>query len=173
MKDILQKAVPTKSWNSNDQDVGSLRIGRRGNLGDLGDLRVLEDQRADPPDWSIWAIWAILVNWATSIMTHWIPFIYWLLPCSSFCPAPALLPCPAPSPSPVLLLPTCLPAPALFLLLPCSCSIPASFLLLLLPTSVWQPSSSSAPCNFFRYGKSHLLWYQWPLLASGHIFFIL
>ena len=100
-----------------------------------------------------------------------------LLPLSSSgsCPAPApalliLLPlpssCPVPVPSPTLslLLPTCsYPAPALFLLLPCSCpslpcfcpscpccwSSPAFSLLQLLPTQIWQTSSSSAPYNFF------------------------
>ena len=112
-----------------------------------------------------------------------------LLPRSSFCPAPLLL-CsfqapirhiPSSSPFPAQLLPSSYPLFALlcFTVLssapvrfpPCSypahasaplllCSSPAPALLLVLPTPVWQPSSSSsAPYDFFRNGESRLLRY--------------
>ena len=96
------------------------------------------------------------------------PALFLLLTCSCFYPAPAqLLPlsnsCFCPAYSPTQLLPgsySC-PAPGLPCfcpLWPCSCSSPALFPLLLLPTPVWQPSSSSAPYDFFRHGESRLLW---------------
>ena len=91
--------------------------------------------------------------------------------CSCFCPALALLlscSCFAPG---QLLACSC-PAPALFL--PCFCpahasaplslcSSPAPALLMVLPTPIWQPSSSSsssssAPHDFFRHGESRLVW---------------
>ena len=50
------------------------------------------------------------------------------------------------------------PAPALLILLPCSSPAPFLLLILLLPTLVWQPSSSSSPYDFFRHGESRLLW---------------
>ena len=60
-------------------------------------------------------------------------------------------------------------APTLFLRCSCPahasaplllCSGPAPALLLVLPTPVWQPSSSSsAPYNFFRHSETCLLWY--------------
>ena len=113
-----------------------------------------------------------------------LPFSYLLLPRSCLGPAaaPTLLlllprtcPCPprswsAPPPvllcfahPPALLLPSSCPDPA-----PYSCSAPAYLptysypapaLFLLLPTLVWQPSSLSAPYNFFRHGEIRLLWY--------------
>ena len=58
-------------------------------------------------------------------------------------------------PTLVMLMACSQPAPSL--LLACSWSAPA--LLLVLPTPVWQPSSSSAPYDFFRHGESRLLWY--------------
>ena len=107
-----------------------------------------------------------------------------LLPGSSFCPA-LLYSCPAPFKflsrtflAPPLFLPSSCPLSALLcsaLLLPCSCtapkscpahasaplllcSSPAPALLLVLPTPVWQPSSSSsAPLDFFCHGESRLL----------------
>ena len=103
------------------------------------------------------------------------------LSCSYSCPPPAptlllpyFFPAPTPSPTPALLQPTCSML-AHTLLLPCSCPVPTSVLilpcptsalsgpapslLLLLPTPVWQPSSSSAHFNFFRHGESRLLSY--------------
>ena len=51
------------------------------------------------------------------------------------------------------------------LLLPCFCPAPA--LLLVLPTPVWQPSSSSsAPYDFFRHGDSRLLWYEISFISK-------
>ena len=110
------------------------------------------------------------------------------LPYSSPAPASALpLPysCPAPFKllsgtflAPPQFLPSSCPLSALFcftllssapaLFLPCSCPAHTAAPLflcptpaLLLPTPVWQPSSS-APYNFFWHGKSYLLW-----LSSG------
>ena len=57
---------------------------------------------------------------------------------------------------PALFLPCSCPAQASAPLLLCSCPAPA--LLLVLPTPVWQTSSSS-PFDFFRHGESRLLWY--------------
>ena len=43
---------------------------------------------------------------------------------------------------------------------PYSWSSPAPSQLQLLPTPVWQPSSSSAPYDFLRHGENRLLWYS-------------
>ncbi len=56
--------------------------------------------------------------------------------------------------------------PALGLLLACFWSAPA--LHLVLPIPVWQPSSSSAPYNFFWHGESRLLWYFYSIDGKQH-----
>lgn len=55
-----------------------------------------------------------------------------------------------------LLLPCSCPASALLL----RCSLPANGLLLVVPTSVWQPPSTSAPYDFSRHGENRILWYM-------------
>ena len=118
--------------------------------------------------------------------TIWMKFGMWtangqkttlLLPSSSFCRTPAvLLPCSFQAPdqtpaqlllafcsallcsalsSSALLLPCFCLAPALLL----ACSWPASALLVVVPTSVWQPSSTSVPYDFSRHGENGILWY--------------
>ena len=92
--------------------------------------------------------------WMVCLMTT--PAV--LLPCSLQAPIrhiPSSSPVPAQLPSfcPVLLYSAHASAPLLL------CSSPAPALLLVLPTPVWQPSSSSsAPYDFFRHGESRLLW---------------
>ena len=85
---------------------------------------------------------------------------------ASSCPALALfLPCSALLCSALLLPCSC---PALLMLLPRSCI--ASTPLLVLPTPVWQPSSSSsAPYDFFRHGESRLLWYYRSQMGQYHV----
>ena len=75
----------------------------------------------------------------------------------SSCPLSALFCFTLLSSAPALFLPCSCPAHTAAPLLLCSSPAPA----LLLPTTVWQPSSS-APYNFFWHGKSYLLW-----LSSG------
>merc|ERR1711872_556708 len=75
-----------------------------------------------------------------------------LLPSSCFCPTLAVL-MPCSLQTPILHIPSFSPVPTQLL--------PSFFpaLLLVLPTPVWQPSSSSsAPYDFFRHGESRLLW---------------
>ena len=117
-----------------------------------------------------------------------------LLPCSCRSSAPTLLlpsscPCLPLVPALLLLLLMLLPLPSCsapaYLLLPYSCPVPTSALLLpcpasalpgpalgpallqLLPTPVWQPSSSSALYDFFRHGKSRLLWQGKQITGYG------
>ena len=69
----------------------------------------------------------------------------------------------ASAPAPLLLLPcSCI---ASGLLLACSWSAPALLLVLVLvlPSPVWQPSSSSPPYDIYRHGESCLSWYTFTL----------
>ena len=75
---------------------------------------------------------------------------------SSSCPLSAQICFTLLSSTPALFLPCC--CPALDLLLPYSW--PNASLILVPPTPVWQPSSSSAPFDFFWHGESRLLWYK-------------
>ena len=100
------------------------------------------------------------INRLTDQLTNHIqPTCYFSVPASAP-PWLLLLPCPcsrAPAPEPLPLSCSCsAPAPSSTLIFPWSCPAPAQ----VLPTPVWQPSSSSsAPNDSFRHGESRLLWY--------------